>query len=101
MGMGTKSTQELLSAVVDGHDQLIARMYLAAALIAEGAKVEAAFSEAKSRLAQTKADLAKVQAEVDELRAQVEPLREEQARLASVINQAKENLAEKIKEEAA
>ena len=50
---------------------------------------------------QAQADLAKVQAEVDELRAQVEPLREEQARLTGVINQARENLGEQIKEEAA
>jgi peptidoglycan hydrolase CwlO-like protein len=99
--MYTKSTQELLSAVVDGHDQLIARMYLAAALIAEGAKVEAEFKQAQSRRAQAQADLAEVQAEVDELRAQVEPLREEQARLTGVINQARENLGEQIKEEAA
>ena len=105
-GMETKSTQELISAVVDGHDQLIARMYLAAALINEGAKVEAEFKQLQSKLAQANAALAEVERECAEVEQKVSTLREEEARLTGVINEAKERLAkeilaEQIKEEAA
>ena len=61
--MKTKSTQELIAAVVDGHDQLIARMYLAAALINEGAKVEAQFKQNQSQLKEAEATLAQVHRE--------------------------------------
>jgi hypothetical protein len=99
--MDAKATAELISAVVSGHDQLIARMYLAAALINEGDKVEAGFKEAQSRLKEAKAKLAEVQKERDAILEEVEALRTEHAQKTGELAQIKENLEGQIKEEAA
>jgi chromosome segregation ATPase len=92
--MQTKSTQELIDGVATGIDQILARLYLSAALIAEGDKAEAKYHETQSRLKEAEADLAEVQRERDEVEKEVSVLRAEHAHLTGVLNQAKENLKE-------